>query len=108
MDLLDWAEVEAIKQNAIGLHEKTDPGKAFLAKARIIAREICQRQGYVTADDVRRRIEPPKDVDSRIMGAIFSGKAWAYCGSEISRRGINHGKRIARFEYTGGENVAQG
>ena len=102
MDLFSHAECAALRDQAIALHEKTDDGKRWLERARLHARAIAVRQGKVTADDVRASCgDPPASCDGRIMGAVFQRSLFECVGAERSRRGLNHGKKIAVFRLRG-------
>lgn len=100
-DLLSWADVAAKRDQAIARHALKKTGREFLQMARQIGREISNAKGHVTVDDIRKELDPPAEADGRIFGAIFKGKEWQHAGYEQSRRGINHGRPIARFVYVG-------
>lgn len=77
-----------------------DPAhKVYLSFVRPIARELAQRNGTVTIDDVRaemkRRDMPlPAEVgiDERVFGTLFRGKEFI----AISQRPTTRRERIAR------------
>lgn len=69
----------------------------YVARARIHADMIYARLGYCTVDLIRAECPPPSDIDGRVMGALLRAPAWLVEGDQHSRRGINHGKKIARF-----------
>ena len=71
----------------------------YLAALRAFAREIALRQGSVTIDDVRDRIDAesfpmPAEVgiDSRILGTLFRSADFVAVGQRLTRRR----ERIAR------------
>lgn len=70
----------------------------YLEAARRAARELCRAQGSCTVDDVRRVWPPPKDIDPRIMGAIFRIHMFEKVGYENSGRRDCHARPIARFK----------
>ncbi len=69
----------------------------WLGEARSVAYRICVEQGYATVDDVRRRCPPPKDVDPRIMGAIFNTSQFRTSTITNSDRAVCHKRPIRRF-----------
>ena len=99
MNLFDFAEVNARRDAAIALHEKTPSGALWLALAKSAAEALVRRNGEVTADDVRAIVgDPPKTCDGRIMGAVFHRSLFVRVGYVQSKRKINHAKMIAVFE----------
>ena len=100
-DLFAFAEVMERRDAALDLHEKTETGAEYLARARAAAVHLAAKNGTVSVDDVRAVCgNPPPDADPRIMGSIFR-RGWRKVGYENSLRGINNGRPVARFEYVG-------
>jgi hypothetical protein len=69
----------------------------WLADARTAAvRLYWSLNRPITVDDVRRECPPPRCVDPRVMGAVFSG--WTPVGFTNSRRKTCHGRPIRLFQ----------
>jgi len=67
-----------------GIAAVSDHNKAWLERARRIAREVCERSGTVMIDDLRSRIDPPSHPNA--WGGVFrKGFVWTgeYLKSEI-------------------------
>lgn len=67
----------------------------YLTEARSAAESLANERGVITVNDVREVCPPPKDVDPRVMGAIFRSKAWEKVGYISSTRA--HMRPIAQF-----------
>lgn len=52
----------------------------FLARARHVATTIAERQGEVTADDVREFLPIPANVHHSVMGSVFRSPQWKRIG----------------------------
>ena len=89
---MDLAKGKAGRDIAMNTLEATRSD--WLHTARYIARDICERQGHVCADDIHRRFPPPSGVDPRVMGAVFSGKGWVRLGYKQSERPACHARPI--------------
>ena len=58
-----------------GIENVSDHNKAWLERARMIARDICECRGKATIDDVRRLMPPPSHGNA--FGAVFKvGFKW--------------------------------
>lgn len=71
---------------------------AWLDSARMAARQIAQKKGEVTIDDVREVCAPPDDCDPRIMGAVFHNREFVRTGFMSSGRQACHGRPIGIFQ----------
>ncbi len=74
--------------------------KEYLVRAREAAKSPLMGR-VVTVDDVRQICPPPKDIDPRVMGAIFNTPDWEATGYIKSTRKTCHGRPIAQFRYVG-------
>jgi chorismate-pyruvate lyase len=72
--------------------------KQWLAEARSIAFQLAITHGEVTIDMVREKCPPPKNIDGRVMGAVFASRDWQCIGYEKSVRGLCHHRPIGRFK----------
>lgn len=78
--------------------------ESFLAAARRLALEIARQRdgGPVTINDLRHAgLEPPEDIDPRVMGGVFAGRDWVCVGYVGSRRKTCHGRPVAQFVLRG-------
>jgi hypothetical protein len=82
-------------QGVLPQFEQNNPD--WLTQARHIARQIAQRNGIVTIDDVRKECPPPPGKDPRVMGAVFAGKDWVRVGYKQSDRRECHGRPVSVF-----------
>ena len=77
-----------------------EAGSDYVHRARDVAYHIYLRQGFVTVDDVRAVLPPPKSKDTRVMGAIFRKRdGWLPTGTTPSKRKECHGRPIQRFVF---------
>lgn len=85
------------KESALRVLEATR--KEYLEEARMAARKIAlsSESKTCTVDEVREVCPPPKDIDGRVMGAIFNSKDWEMVGFERSKRKTCHKRPISRF-----------
>ena len=83
-----------LKQEAFDFFEREKAN--FLMTARAEATTIYLRQGFVTTDDIRKELPPPRGCPN-IMGAIFQRNLWEVIGFEISKRPSSHGRRILKY-----------
>lgn len=74
----------------------------FVEAARAVAVNVCLQKGYVTADDVRARIEIPPDVNHNVMGTLFRCSLFEDAGLHISEQPQGHGNRIRRWRLRDG------
>lgn len=71
----------------------------YLSDARAIAEILVKKKETITVNDIRDILPPPRDVDPRVMGAIFKCKSWEKVGYISSNRAsICHGRPIAVFK----------
>jgi len=75
----------------------TQTREEWLIGARAVAKTIARMRGKVSADDLNEVYPPPKGVDPRIMGSVFSG--FRCVGYRKSRRAECHHRPIADFVY---------
>jgi hypothetical protein len=78
-----------------------DNSGGWVDRMRGRARIMAQRDGRVTADDLRwysaLTRDPPHSPNC--YGAIFRGRGWKIIGYEKSRIPSNHARRIAVWTY---------
>lgn len=74
-----------------------DTRAEWLAEARVQARNIADRHGSVTINEVRAAVPIPSGVDPRVAGAVFRGGDWVCLGYVSSARRTSHGRPVARF-----------
>lgn len=62
--------------------ELTDQVKIeYLAEAREVAKRLYRHyKRPISVDDVRYICPPPKEIDARIMGAVFNRSEWQTAG----------------------------
>jgi hypothetical protein len=85
--------VASVDQAAPGTGSDT-----WLYRARRAAQDIARRDATVTIDQVREVCPPPKGVDPRIMGAVFTRKHFEAIGWIDSRRKECHFRPIRIFQ----------
>lgn len=69
----------------------------YLAKARGAALLLGSGGRAITVDDVRKVCPPPKEIDGRVMGAIFYRPFWEAAGFVNSSRRTCHKRPIRLF-----------
>jgi len=73
----------------------------YLAQARDIARELLETRPSITVNDIRDRLEPPRNVDPRVMGAVLRHRDFEPTGEfVVSGRKACHARPIQRFRLT--------
>ena len=70
----------------------------FLTKAREIAIKIAKKQGQVTADDVRAKLEIPSKIGVNVMGSVFVSKLFKDVGYTRSKRKEARGRLIKVYK----------
>ncbi|HLE79709.1 MAG TPA: hypothetical protein VJA25_00270, partial [Dehalococcoidia bacterium] len=70
----------------------------WIATARDVALGVCDAQGWVTADDVRRLFPIPEEYDGRVMGAVFCKRLFRKVGYQATAVPTSHGRPIAIFQ----------
>lgn len=75
---LSFDDAQRLKDKALDGLEAKYPD--FLVRARHVAQRIAQRQGEVSADDVREVLSIPVDIHPSVMGALFRGPQWRRIG----------------------------
>lgn len=90
-----WVRNEGSRTELCDILERTRA--KYLAAARQLAHQLGREGKPVTVDDIRRRLPPPKDIDGRVMGAIFTRSEWVRLGYIPSRRRTCHGRPICEF-----------
>jgi hypothetical protein len=84
------------KQQAMNLLEEAR--REYLEEARVVAKQIAMEgNGTCTVDQVRDVCPPPKEMDGRVMGAVFNSSDWEHAGYERSNRTTCHKRPISRF-----------
>lgn len=75
----------------------------YLADARHHAAMLAKDGRAISVDDVRRVCPPPKNIDGRIMGAIFRGQEWEPVAFFNSGRRTCHNRpiRLFRLKHAG-------
>ena len=83
------------KGDAIAALEKVRSD--YLAAARAAADRLARRHELITIDMVRAEVPPPKEVDPRVMGAVFKRSDWECVGYKASTRGTCHQRPVGQF-----------
>lgn len=73
----------------------------WLTEARAAARKIAAENGEVNINEVRAICPPPKDIDGRVMGAVFTRKEFVRIGFQNSDRKECHGRPVCIFALKG-------
>ena len=73
----------------------------WLTEAREVARRLAAENGEVTINDVRAICPPPKEIDGRVMGAVFTRKDFIRIGFQNSDRKECHGRPVCIFALKG-------
>lgn len=91
---------EELRDIAIAKHRSKTAVQEYKEIVLPIAMRIWRERGFVTVDDLRAAVPPSEQVAGRAMGAVLSlHDGWVATGQTKSKRGVNHAKNIARFEY---------
>lgn len=86
------------KQQALNLLEEVR--REYLEGARTAAKQIAiEGNGTCSVDEVRDVCPPPKEIDGRVMGAVFNNSDWEHAGYERSNRVTCHKRPISRFRF---------
>lgn len=73
----------------------------WLATARDAARQLLETREWITIDHVREVCPPPRDVDPRVMGAVFKHLDFEPTGEYVaSKRDTCHKRPVAKFRFT--------
>lgn len=105
----DWdeqlkKEVELIRSKRArdeGISQVVGNSKTFQKTMRDQARFICDRQGFVTMDDVRAWADK-HDIQPHhcnAWGGVFREKGWKCFDSTLSRRLTSHAHRILKWAW---------
>lgn len=95
MDLFTAAD---LRDQGIAKHYLTDPGKDYIARARLHAKAIILNKGWADVNDVRKSAgDPPPSCAPTIMGAVFRSKEFECIGYFPNKRKACHARPIARF-----------
>ena len=79
--------------------ERLESSRAhWIAAARRVARQVCEEEGFVTADAVRARLPIPPQYDGRVMGAVFAKSLFRKIGYQATMISTSHGRPIAVFK----------
>ena len=84
------------KEEALKLLQETR--SEFLYQCKKIAISHALKNGSVTIDDVRDKIELPEGIDGRVFGAVFNNKDFVKVGYTETKRKTSHKRPIAVFE----------
>jgi hypothetical protein len=92
--LFDFDEGQRLK--AEGMTQAAEQVPTLLEKARQIAVQLCQEQGFITIDDVHAALsESEREILGNAAGSIFRGSHWAFSGDwQPSTRTTNHGRYV--------------
>lgn len=74
----------ALKRRDLALDGLEGKYPDFLARARHVAQGIAEREGEVTADDVREVLAIPVGTHHSVMGALFKEPQWRRIGYRSS------------------------
>ena len=100
MDLFTAAD---LRDQGINKHFRTDPGRDYIARARLHAKAIIMNKGWADINDVRASVgDPPSSCAPTIMGAVFRSKDFECIGYFPNPRKTCHARPIARFTLAEG------
>lgn len=98
MDLFLHAAAREARDAGIAKHYLTDPGRDYIARARLHAKAIIMRKGWADINDIRESCgDPPQACAPTIMGAVFRSKDFECIGYFPNPRKTCHARPIARF-----------
>lgn len=73
----------------------------YLHVARHVALKLLETRETITINDVRAEAPPPKDIDPRVMGAVFRCKLFEGTGEYIrSNRSTCHHRPVQKFRLS--------
>ena len=79
--------------------ERLESNRAhWIATARRVARQVCEEEGFVTADAVRARLPIPPEYDGRVMGAVFCKSLFQKVGYKATTVATSHGRPVGIFK----------
>ena len=92
--LFDRVEGQRLKTR--GMTRAAEQVPTLLEKARRIAVQLCQKQGFITIDDVHAALsDSEREILGNAAGSIFRGSHWAFSGDwQPSTRTTNHGRYV--------------
>lgn len=102
-ELFDW--IDSMDRKSRGMEQAADAKQDVLQLARDQARLLGQRQEFVTADDVGKRMWDLYEIDSLgpAAGSIFTAREWEFTGQRVaSARKKNHGRELKCWRLKNG------
>ncbi len=84
---------EGLERKRGALKDFEDRAGWWLDSARKIAKDLCEKNGSVTSDDIREVMEPPEGTSSNIFGAVFNSD-FIPVGMTPTRRPGGHYRKI--------------
>jgi len=93
----------ALKRRNLALDGLEGKYPDFLARARHVAVSIAEREGEVTADDVRGVLAIPIGIHPNVMGALFRGPQWRRIGWRKSSQPQRHANRVGVWRLRDGK-----
>ena len=99
MNQMSLFDAEGQKREGLDAVERHN--RSWVEHMRKVAREICERRGYVTIDDLRSYADehdmPPHHQNA--WGAVFRGAEWVANGYTKSKLSSNHARRVCVWYY---------
>ena len=93
---------DALKRRDLALDGLEDKYPDFLARARHVAVVIAEKEGEVTADDVRELLPIPANVHHNAMGSVFRESRWKRIGWRKSSQPQRHANRVGIWRLRDG------
>jgi len=92
-----------IRLRDIGLDAVEDHNLTWVERMRIVAKNICDKQVTVSADDLRQYVVSHQDFPDHpnAWGSIFREKGWKMIGRKKSEAPSAHAREIKVWTWTG-------
>ena len=88
----------AIRDAQLNLFQARDA--VFLARCRLLAAEVCRKQGTVSINDIRARVKIPANMNPSVLGAVFKGKKFKAIGFTEASHPQAHARAVRVYKLT--------
>ncbi len=87
-----------IRDTQLNLFQARDA--VFLARCRLLAAEVCRKQGTVSINDIRAGIELPAQMHPSVLGAVFKTKQFKAVGFTEATHPQAHARVVRVYQLT--------
>lgn len=96
----------AIRDAQLNLFQARDA--VFLARCRLLAAEVCRKQGTVSINDIRAGIELPAEMHPSVLGAVFKTKQFKAVGYTEATHPQAHARVVRVYQLTNQQGETNG